>query len=121
MHVNLGDQMRDDRKVEGFRHAGDLHPLRDATDAHQINHDNVDRASLQHLAEGRYTVNVFAASDRRLELGGNAGDAGIVVACCDILQPVQVIGLDALANAEGLEHVPALVDVAHEADVGPDG
>jgi hypothetical protein len=34
---------------------------------------------------------------------------------------VQVIGLDALADVKSLEHAPALVDVAHEADVGPDG
>src|SRR5262245_12579560 len=34
---------------------------------------------------------------------------------------MEVIGLYALANAERLEHVPALVDVAHQADVGSYG
>src|ERR1700756_1102483 len=41
--MDLGNEMADHRQIEGFGHAGDLHPLRDTADPHQVDHDNVDR------------------------------------------------------------------------------
>ena len=42
MHVYLGYQMAHDGQVERFGHAGDLHPLRDASRAHEVDHHDVD-------------------------------------------------------------------------------
>jgi hypothetical protein len=41
----------DDRQVERFRHARDLHPVRDAARAQQVDHHHVDRAMLEQVAE----------------------------------------------------------------------
>ena len=37
-----------------------------------------------------------------------------------VLQPEQVVRLDALADLDGVVHAPELVDVAHQVDVGAD-
>src|SRR5436190_2146425 len=63
MHMHLRDQVADDRQVERLGHAGDLQPLRDAADPHEIDHRNVDRAPLKHVAERHDAPDIFAAGD----------------------------------------------------------
>ena len=66
-----GNEVRDDRQVERLRHAGDLQPLRDAAGAQQVDHDEVERARLEHVPERRDAVDVLAARDRRGELAAD--------------------------------------------------
>ena len=121
VHVDLRDQVAHHRQVEGLGHAGDLHPLRDAAHAQEIDHHDVDGAVLQQVAEGHDAVVVLAGGDRRGERVGDAGQAGIVVVGGRVLQPEEVIRLDAAPDLDGLVHAPELVDVAHQVDVRPDG
>ena len=51
MHVDLGEQVAHDRQVEGFGHAGDLHPVGDPAHPQQVDHHDVDRARFEHVAE----------------------------------------------------------------------
>ena len=120
--MDFGNEVADDRQVEGFGHAGDLHPLRDAADPHQIDHDDVDRARLDHVAEGHYPPDILAASDRRRQRGGDPRQAGIVVRRRHVFEPEQANPgvLDAAADVDRLLDAPALVDVAHQLNVGSD-
>src|SRR5690606_1409707 len=99
---------------------GDLEQPRDAARAHQVDHDDVDRALLQHVAEGHRAVDVFAAGDRRGEGGGDPREAFVVVVRGHVLQPVQPHVLYPAADVDRLVHAPDLIDVAHEIGVVAD-
>jgi hypothetical protein len=88
--------------------------------AQQVDHDDVDRAPLEEMAEGHDAVVVLAGRDRRAQRVGDASQAGEVVVRGRVLQPEQLIRLHAATNVDGV-HAPQLVDVAHQVDVGPDG
>ena len=122
VHQHLGHDVADDRQVEGLGHAGDLHPLRGAADPREIDHDDVDRVRLDHLPERRDAPDILAARDRRLERRGDARQALVVVGGRHVLEPEQADArlLDAMADVDRLLGPPALVDVAHQLDVGPD-
>src|SRR6185312_11336537 len=95
-------------------------PWRDPAGAADIDHRDVDRPSLEHLAERGDAIQVFAAGDWGFQRGGDAGAALVVVGGGDILQPEQADILDPAADVDGLFGTPALVDVAHQLDVRPD-
>jgi hypothetical protein len=48
-----------------FGYAGDLEPLGDPADPHQIDHHDVDRVPFDHVAERDDAPDVFAARHRR--------------------------------------------------------
>ena len=121
MHVHLGHEVTHHRQVERLGHSRDLHPLRDAAHAQQVDHHDVDRAPLEQVTERDDAVVVLAGGDRRGERVGDAGQPRIVVVRGGIFQPVEMIRLDAPADLDGLIHRPELIDVAHEVDVRADG
>src|SRR5206468_12382537 len=122
MHMHLRDQMADDRQVEGLRHAGDFQPLRDAADPYQIYHRDIDRARLQHVAERHNAPDIFAAGDRGRQRVADPRQPGELVGRRHVLEPEQADPgiLDATADIDRLLWPPALVDVAHQLDVGTD-
>src|SRR5215469_12606115 len=123
VNMNFGDQMTDDREVESFGHPGDLHPLGYAADPHQVDHDDVDRARLDHVPEWHDAPNIFAAGDRRRQSGGDPRKTGIVIRRRHVFEPEEVNPgiLDSTADVDRLLDAPTLVDVAHQFDVGADG
>src|SRR5260370_21169449 len=64
MHMHFRYEVTDHRQLEGLCHPGALEPLRDAADPHEIDHHDVDRARLQHVAEGRNAPEALAPGDR---------------------------------------------------------
>src|SRR5204863_170275 len=75
---------------EGFRHAGDLHPRRDAAGAQHVDHHDIDRAVLEQMAEGRDPVDVFAGRDRCAQRVGDAAQARIIVVRRRFPEPVEI-------------------------------
>src|SRR5262245_20757512 len=69
------------------------------------------------MPEGGDAIVVFSGSDRRRQGVGDARQPLKVIMCHDILEPEEVIWLDAAADLDRLIDVPELVDVAHEIDV----
>src|SRR5207344_3288632 len=118
--VDFGHEVAYHREIEGFRHAGDLEPSRDAAGAHEVNHDDVHRARFHHLTVRRRTVQVLAAGNRRRERVGHAGKPLEIVGRCDVLEPEQAYVLDPRADVDRLLDPPALVDIAHEVDARSD-
>src|SRR6267142_1810601 len=59
MDVDLRHEVAHHGEVERLGHAGDLHPLRDAAHAQEVDHHDVDRARFQQMAEGYDAVVVF--------------------------------------------------------------
>ena len=66
-------EMAGHRHVKCFRHAGNFHPLGDAADTKQIDHDNVDRVMGHRLPMGLDAVEIFAGADRRRQSIGDLG------------------------------------------------
>src|SRR6476661_4105245 len=120
MHGNLRAQVIHDRQIERLSHAGDLHPLRDAARAYHVDHHDVDRTRFEHVAEWYETVDVFASRNRRRQRLRNAREARVVVMGNDVLQPEETILLHTVTDRDRLPHVPALIDIAHEVDLGAD-
>src|SRR5205823_10443038 len=121
VNVHLRNEVAHDRQVEGLRHAGDLEPLGDAADAHEIDHHDIDRARLQHVPERRDAPEVLAAGDRRRQGGGDAGEAGEIVGDRHVLEPAQIEALEPPTDVHRLFGAPTLIDVDHQRDVGPHG
>ena len=67
MQQHLGHDVAHHRQVEGLGHGRDLHPLGDAAHPREVDHDDVDRARFDHVAEGHDAPDIFAAGDRRPE------------------------------------------------------
>src|SRR5580704_6601491 len=63
--VDFRDHMADHRQIEGLGHAGNLHPLRNSADPDQVDHYDVDRTRLDHVAERNDAVDEFATADWR--------------------------------------------------------
>ena len=95
---------------------------RDAADPHQIDHHDIDRARLHHVAERHDAPDVFAAGDRGRQRVGDPREPGIIVGRRHVLEPEQPDPgiLDPAADIDRLLRPPALVDVAHQLDVGAD-
>src|SRR4051812_33700046 len=108
MDVDLRYAVADDRQVEGLGHAGDLEPRRDAARAHLIDHRDIDRALLDHVAERHDAPEVLAAGNRRGERVGDPRKAGVIVVYGDILEPEQPNPgiLDPLADVDRLLRPP---------------
>ena len=70
-----------------------------------------DRAVLQHVAEGPDAVDILPGGDGGGQGVGHAGQALVVVVGHHVLQPEEMVWLDAAAYLYGL------VDVAHNVDV----
>ena len=117
--ADFRDDVAHDRQVEGFGHASDLHPLRDAADPDQVDHDIVDGSCLDHVAEWDDAIDEFAAADWCSECSVNPRYAGVVVMRRDVLEPKQPDPgvFDATPDVDRLFWAPALVDVAHQFDV----
>jgi hypothetical protein len=64
MDVDLRHPVADHRQIEGFGHTGDLEPGRDAAGAHLIDHHDIDRARLHHVAERGDPPQILAAGNR---------------------------------------------------------
>jgi hypothetical protein len=77
--VELGDEVADHGQVEGFRHAGNLHPLGDAARAQEVDHHDVDRPVLEHVAERHDAVVILAGGDGGDEVVGHSGQPGEIV------------------------------------------
>ena len=107
-------------RLKASRHAGDFHPVRDAAHPQQIDHDDVHRARLEHVAERRDAVHVFAAGHRRGQRIGDAREPWKVIVRRHVLPPVEVDVLEPPADVDRLMHAPALIDVAHQVDVRAD-
>src|SRR5271155_3036977 len=87
--MDLRHTMADHRQVESFRHAGDLEPWGDTAGAHLIDHDDVDRTGLEHVAERHHTPEVFATCNRRREGLRHPRKTGIIVVRRYILEPIE--------------------------------
>ena len=118
--MHFRQQMAHDRQVEGLRHRGNLHPLRDATGAQHVDHRNIHRTGFHHVAERRQPVEILAAGQRRGERLGHPGKALEIVAGGHVFEPVEAHFLETAADADRLAHIPALVDVAHQVYTGAD-
>ena len=81
--------MADDRQVEGFGHAGDLEPWSDAAGAYLIDHHDVDRAGLEHVAERHDAPEVFAPGNRGREGLGHPRETGVIVVRRYIFEPIE--------------------------------
>jgi hypothetical protein len=55
------------RQVESLRHAGDLHPGRDAADPRETDHDDIDRTLLDHVPEGLPSRGSSQRADRAIK------------------------------------------------------
>ena len=119
--MEFRDHVADDGQVEGLGHAGHLHPLGDAADADQVDHHDVDGTRLDHVAERHDAPDILAPGNRRGQRGVDPGQALVVVAGGDVLQPEQADLLGPPADIDRLLGAPALIDVAHQLDVGADG
>src|SRR5271166_347471 len=87
--MDLRHAMADHRQIEGFRHAGDLEPWRDAAGAHLIDHHDIDRAGLEHVAEWHDAPEVFAACNRRRERLGHPREPRVIVMRGHVLEPIE--------------------------------
>jgi hypothetical protein len=114
--MDLRDPVADHRQVEGLGHAGDLSPWGDAAAAHLIDHHNVDRTRLDHVAERDNAPEVFAAGDRGRQGCGDACQTGVIIVRRHILEPEQPNTriFDPPSDVDRLLDPPALVDVAHQ-------
>ena len=119
--MHFRQQVAHHRQVEGLRHGGNLHPLRDATGAQHVDHWNINRAGFHHVAERHQPVEILAAGQRCGERLGHPGEALEIVAGGHVFEPVEAHFLETLADGNRLAHIPALVDVAHQVDAGADG
>ena len=107
-----GQQVARHGLVERLRHVGDLHPLRHAAGAQQVDHDDVDRMMRHGLPVRLDALEIFAGADRRRQCVGDLGEALVVVARGGILEPAEAELLDLVADRDRLVHAPALIDVA---------
>ena len=85
-----------------------------------VYHHEINGSRLQHIAERREAVKVLAACDRGCDAAPDLSDAAVVVGDRDVLEPVQMIGLEPAADADRLIDAPALIDIAHELYIGAD-
>ncbi len=122
MNVDLRHAMADHRQVEGFGHAGDLEPGGDPARAHLVDHHDIDRAGLHHVAERHDPVEVFAAGYRCRQRRRYPCEPGVIVMRRHVFEPEEADPgiLDAAADVDRLFGPPALVDVAHQIHVGAD-
>jgi len=77
--------------------------------AQHVDHHDVHRARLEHVAEGRDAVDVLATCDGRRERLGHAREPRVVVMGGHVLEPVKAHVLDAPPDVDCLVHARALV------------
>ena len=91
--MQLHQEMRADRHVEGFGEVRGLQPRRDAADARHVDLDDARRVALQVFAEMREAVDRLADRDRQRGRGGEADMAAEVLGRQRLLVPGEVEGL----------------------------
>src|SRR5262245_25613568 len=118
--MDLGEEVAHHWQVERLCHAGNLHPVGDATHAQEIDHDNVHRARLDHVSERRDTIHTLSSGQWSRQRIGHTGTTGIVDMHGHVLEPKQMKLLDATSDTDRLIDGPTLIAIAHEVDVSTD-
>src|ERR1700733_10627753 len=90
---------------------------RHTADAHKIGHDEVAGLLLQREVNVPWAVEIFAYLDRRLQFGGEPGEAVEIIVEDRLLDPDQAMIVNHVAAPQGVGEIEGLVEIDHQVDI----